>query len=191
MLVLVRHGATEWSETGQHTGSTDLPLNETGREAARKLRPRLAGTDFTLVLTSPLRRARETCELAGLGEGAQIEPDLRELDYGDYEGRTTDEVREERPGWNLWRDGSPGGETPEQAGDRADRAIARALEAGGDVALFAHGHILRILGARWLELPAAYGGHLGLGTAAVCELGYERERRVIWRWNDTAHLAAG
>ncbi|MEA2312185.1 MAG: hypothetical protein QOE28_2153 [Solirubrobacteraceae bacterium] len=191
MLVLVRHGATEWSETGQHTGSTDLPLNEAGREAARKLRPRLAGFDFTLVLTSPLRRARETCELAGLGEGAQIEPDLRELDYGDYEGRTTDEVREERPGWNLWRDGSPGGETPDAAGERADRAIARALEAGGDVALFAHGHILRILGARWLELPAAYGGHLGLGTAAVCELGYERERRVIWRWNDTAHLAAG
>ena len=188
MLVLVRHGSTEWSETGKHTGTTDVPLSETGRRQAATLRPRLAGREFTLVLVSPLSRARETCERAGLGEGAQVEPDLHELDYGDYEGLTTDQIREERPAWNLWRDGSPGGETPDAAGSRADRVISRALEAGGDVALFAHGHLLRVLGARWLELPGAYGGNLGLGTAAICELGYERERRAIWLWNDTHHL---
>ena len=188
MLVLVRHGSTEWSETGQHTGTTDVPLSEKGRRQAAMLRPRLAGREFALVLTSPLSRARETCELAGLGEHAQIEPDLHELDYGDYEGLTTDQIRETRPTWNLWRDGSPGGETPDDAGERADRVIARALQADGDAALFAHGHMLRVLGARWLELPALFGGNLGLGTAAVCELGHERERRVISLWNDTHHL---
>jgi probable phosphoglycerate mutase len=188
MLVLVRHGATEWSESGQHTGTTDLPLIDAGRRAAEKLRPRLARYDFALVLTSPLERARETCALAGLGDGAEVEPELREFEYGAYEGRTTADIREERPGWNVWRDGSPGGETAEMVGERADRAIARALEAGGDVALFAHGHVLRVIGARWIELPAVYGGHLGLGTAAVCELDYERETRVIGLWNDQSHL---
>jgi broad specificity phosphatase PhoE len=189
VLVLARHGSTEWSETGKHTGTTDVPLSEQGRRQAGLLRDRLAGREFTLVLTSPLSRARDTCELAGLGERAQVEPDLHELDYGDYEGLTTDEIRVDRPSWSVWRDGSPGGETPDQAGERADRVIARALEAGGDVAVFAHGHLLRVLGARWIELPGAYGGNLGLGTAAVCELGYERERRAIWLWNDQHHLA--
>jgi broad specificity phosphatase PhoE len=188
VLVLVRHGSTEWSETSKHTGTTDVPLSDTGRRQAKLLRARLANFDFTLVLTSPLSRARETCELAGLGDHAQVEPDLRELDYGSYEGLTTDEIREQRPTWSVWRDGSPGGETPAEAGERADRVIARATEPGGDVALFAHGHLLRVLGARWLELPGAYGGNLGLGTAAVCELGYERERRAVWLWNDQHHL---
>ncbi|MGH2968658.1 MAG: histidine phosphatase family protein [Solirubrobacteraceae bacterium] len=183
MLVLIRHGATEWSESGRHTGKTDVPLTEDGRRGAERLRERLAGYDFTLVLTSPLRRARETAELAGFGAVAQLEPGLREFDYGAYEGITTDEIRRERPGWSVWRDGSPGGETPDQVADRADRVIARALESGGDVALFAHGHLLRVLGARWIELPAIYGGHLLLGTGAVSELGYERERRAIRLWN--------
>ena len=188
MIVLIRHGPTEWSVSGRHTGSTDLPLTEDGRAAAARLRERLARYDFALVLSSPLARARETAGLAGLGDRAQLDEDLREYDYGDYEGLTTDEIRERRPGWYLWSDGAPGGETPQQVGDRADRAIARALQADGDVALFAHGHILRALGARWIELPAAHAGHLALGTAAVCELGSERERRVIRLWNDTSHL---
>jgi broad specificity phosphatase PhoE len=187
-LVLARHGATEWSATGQHTGTTDVPLTDEGRDQARRLGERLAGREFALVLTSPLSRARETCELVGLGERAQVEPDLREFDYGAYEGLTTDQIREQRPAWSLWRDGSPGGEMPDQVGERADRVIARALEAGGDVAVFAHGHLLRVLGARWVELPALYGGNLGLGTAALCELGYERERRALWLWNDQSHL---
>lgn len=187
-LVLARHGETEWSASGKHTGTTDVPLTDKGREQARRLGERLAGREFALVLTSPLSRARETCEMAGLGDRAQIEPDLHELDYGDYEGLTTDQVRERRPAWSVWRDGSPGGETPDQAGERADRVIARALEAGGDVVLFAHGHLLRVLAARWIELPGVYGGSLGLGTAALCELGYERERRAVWLWNDASHL---
>ena len=187
-IVLVRHGQTEWSASGQHTGVTDIPLTDAGRRNAERLRDRLAGYRFQLVLTSPLQRARETARLAGLGDAAQLEPDLREFDYGEYEGRTTPEIREERPGWSVWRDGAPGGEMPEDVGVRADRVIARALEAGGDVALFAHGHLLRVLGARWIELPAAYGGHLALGTASLCEVGYERERRAIWLWNDTGHI---
>ena len=189
MIVLVRHGPTEWSVSGRHTGTTDLPLTEDGRAAAERLRERLARYDFALVLSSPLARARETAELAGLGDRAQLDEDLREYDYGDYEGLTTDEIRERKPGWSLWSDGTPRGETPEQVGERAERAIARALDADGDVALVAHGHVLRTLGARWIDLPAAYAGHLSLGTAAVCELGTERERRVIRLWNDTAHLA--
>jgi len=188
VIVLVRHGPTEWSVSGRHTGNTDLELTEDGRAAAGALRERLAGYEFTSVLSSPLRRARETAELAGLGDRAQSEPDLREYDYGAYEGLTTDQIREQRPGWYLWRDGVPDGEAPDQVGARADRATARALAAGGDAVLFAHGHILRALGARWIELPAAYAGHLALGTAAVCELGLERDRRVIRLWNDTAHL---
>jgi broad specificity phosphatase PhoE len=187
-IVLVRHGATEWSASGQHTSRTDVPLTDEGRAGAAKLRERLAGFDFALVLTSPMSRARQTAELAGLGHVAQIDEDLHEFDYGDYEGRTTAEIREERPGWDVWRDDSPGGETPDQVGVRADRVIERALAAGGDVALFAHGHLLRVLGARWIEDPAVKGGNLGLSTGAVCELGFERERRAIWLWNDTTHL---
>jgi broad specificity phosphatase PhoE len=182
-IVLVRHGATEWSVAGKHTGRTDVPLTDDGRRDAERLRERLAGRAFALVLSSPLARARETAERAGLGDRAQIDDDLREFDYGEYEGRTTPEIREERPGWSVWRDGAPGGERPDDVGQRADRVIARVLEAGGDVAVFAHGHLLRVLGARWIELPAAYGGHMALSTGAVCELGYERERRAIWLWN--------
>jgi probable phosphoglycerate mutase len=183
-VVLIRHGATEWSVSGQHTSRTDIPLTEAGRGAARGLRARLAGREFALVLASPRARALETARLAGFEP--EVEPDLTEVDYGDYEGRTTPEIREQRPGWTLWTDGSPGGETPDQAGERADRVIARALQAEGDVALFAHGHILRVLAARWLDLPAARGGSFALDTAAVCELGFEREHRVISAWNQTS-----
>jgi probable phosphoglycerate mutase len=187
-VVLVRHSATEWSASGQHTSRTDVPLTDQGRRDAERLRPRLAGRDFALVLSSPLSRARETAELAGLGDRAELDEDLREFDYGEYEGRTTAEIREERPGWDVWRDDSPGGETPADVGRRADRVIERALAAGGDVALFAHGHVLRVLGARWIGDDAAQGGSLGLSTGALCELGFERERRAIWLWNDTRHL---
>lgn len=179
MIVLVRHGETEWSAAGKHTSFTDLPLTERGRAAARGLRERLAGREFALVLCSPRARSRETAELAGFSPA--VDPDLAELDYGPYEGRTTTEIRVERPGWTVWEE--PGGETLAQAGARADRVIARCLEADGDVALFAHGHILRILGARWIELPPSGGARLLLGTAAVCELGFERETRAIVRWN--------
>jgi broad specificity phosphatase PhoE len=187
-IVLVRHGATEWSASGKHTSHTDVPLTEEGRRDAERLRPRLARYDFALVLTSPLSRARDTAELAGLGDRAEIDDDLRELDYGSYDGRTTAEIREERPGWDVFHDDSPGGETPDEGGVRVDRVIERALAADGDVALFAHGHVLRILGARWMEIAAVHGDALALSTGAVCELGFERERRVIWRWNDTTHL---
>ena len=177
-VLLVRHGATEWSASGQHTSRTDIPLTEAGREAARGLS---LGREFALVLSSPLRRARETAELAGFAP--EIEPDLTEIDYGDYEGRTTPEIREERPGWTLWRDGSPGGETLAQAGERADRVIARVLAADGDVAVFAHGHILRVLAARWIGLPPERGASFALDTASISELGFEWENRVIARWN--------
>jgi probable phosphoglycerate mutase len=186
-ILLVRHGETEWSLSGQHTGTTDLPLLPAGRRRAQALGRRLAGRDFALVLTSPMIRARETQTLVGVGERVEVTDDLRELDYGEYEGLTTAHVRETRPGWDLWRDGAPGGEPLEDAGARADRVIERALEAAGDVALFAHGHILRVLGARWLDLPPVVGGALALGTAALCDLGFERERRVLWLWNDTSH----
>lgn len=186
-IVLVRHGETEWSATGKHTSVTDVPLLAGGRRDAERLGARLAAHDFTLVLTSPRARARDTAVLAGFGDVAQIDEDLVEVDYGEYEGLTTPEIRERRPGWSVWNDGSPGGETVEQVGVRADRVIERALAADGDVALFAHGHLLRILGARWIELPAAYGGHLLLSTGSVCELGFERERRAIVLWNDTSH----
>ena len=178
-IVLVRHGQTEWSRSGKHTSRTDLPLTDEGREAAERLD--LRERDFALVLTSPLRRARETCELAGLQ--GEVDADLCEFDYGDYEGLTTKEIRETRPWWSLWRDGAPGGETAAQVGARVDRVIARCLWADGDAALFAHGHVLRVLGARWLGLPPERGASLGLDTAAVCELGFERETRVVWKWN--------
>jgi broad specificity phosphatase PhoE len=187
-LILLRHGETEWSRTGRHTGRTDVPLTDAGRDQARRAGARLSAFDFALVLVSPLGRARETAELAGLGDRAEVDADLVEWDYGEVEGRTTKELRAERPGWEIWRDGAPGGETFEQLGARADRAIARALEADGDVCLVAHGHFCRVTGARWLELPAVRGGSFTLGTAAICELGFERERRVVRVWNDTAHL---
>jgi broad specificity phosphatase PhoE len=182
-VFLARHGETEWSASGKHTSHTDIELTERGERAARALGERLSGRDYALVLTSPLRRARDTCTLAGLAEHAEVDPDLREFEYGDYEGLTTPEIREQFPGWDLWRDGCPGGETARQVGERVDRLIARALFAGGHVAMFAHGHVLRVLGARWLELGPECGGRLGLDTAALCELGFERERRVLWLWN--------
>jgi probable phosphoglycerate mutase len=180
-IVLVRHGQTEWSASGKHTSTTDLPLTDEGRRAATALRERLRDRDFALVLSSPRRRARDTCELAGLK--CEVDEDLAEFDYGDYEGLTTKEIRAERPDWSLWRDGAPGGEVAAQVGARVDRVIARALEAGGDVALFAHGHVLRVLAARWLELPPERGGSFALDTASVSELGFERETRVLWHWN--------
>jgi broad specificity phosphatase PhoE len=188
MIVLVRHGATEWSESGQHTSFTDIPLTDEGRRDGERLRDRLARYSFALVLTSPLGRARTTAELAGLGDVAEVTDDLREFDYGEYEGRTTPEIRTERPGWSVWTAGAPGGETVEQVGARADRVIERVANVDGDVAIFAHGHVLRVLGARWLELHPRYGGHLGLGTGSISELGHERERRAIWLWNDRSHL---
>ena len=182
-IVLIRHGETEWSRTGRHTSTTDLPLTEEGRARALALGERLGGRRFGLVLTSPMRRSRDTAELAGLGDRAEVTEDLHEVAYGSYEGRTAIDIREERPGWDLWRDGTPDGESLAAAGERADRVIARALAAEGDVALVGHGHMLRVLGARWIDLPPETGGSLGLGTAAICELGFHRDRRIIWHWN--------
>jgi len=182
-IVLVRHGETEWSASGQHTSRTDLALTERGRERAEALGANLAGRKFALVWCSPLRRARETCELVGLGEQMAIDEDLREWDYGEYEGLTTPQIRERRPGWNLWRDGCPGGEAPEQVGARADRLLSRLRGAEGDCALFAHGHILRVIGARWVNEPVAFGARLALSTGTLSTLGFERETEVVREWN--------
>ena len=184
-IVLVRHGQTEWSASSKHTSTTDLPLTDEGRRAAAALT--LRDREFAVVLTSPRLRARETCELAGLR--GEVDDDLAEFDYGAYEGLTTKEIREQRPWWSLWRDGCPGGETAADVGSRVDRVIARVRWADGDVALFAHGHVLRVLGARWLGLPPESGALFALDTAAVCELGFERENRVVWKWNVTRESA--
>jgi broad specificity phosphatase PhoE len=186
-IVLVRHGETEWSASGKHTGVTDVPLIDAGRRIAERLRERLAGREYALVLSSPRERARVTAELAGFGDALQIDEDLVEVDYGEYEGRTTPEIRAEWDGWSVWEHGAPGGETVDDAGRRADRVIERALGVDGDVLLFAHGHLLRILAARWLGEPAAFGGQLLLSTGSVSELGFERERRALALWNDTSH----
>ncbi|HZU25646.1 MAG TPA: histidine phosphatase family protein [Bryobacteraceae bacterium] len=183
-LWLMRHGETEWSLSGAHTGRTDIPLTERGRENARKMGEALQCHPFALVLTSPLSRARDTCALAGYGKVAQIEPDLHEWEYGEYEGRSTADIRGERPGWELWNDGVPNGETVEQVGVRARRVIERAVAArGGEVALFAHGHILRILTSCWLGLPPDCGRLFALDTASISILGHERDTRVISKWN--------
>lgn len=184
-VLTVRHAETEWSLNGRHTGRTDIPLTEHGRDTAVALRSRLGEWRFDLVLVSPLGRARETCELCGLDADAQPSLDLLEWDYGDYEGLTTPEIRAERPGWLLWRDGCPGGESPADVGVRADRVIAEINASGGNVAVFSHGHLLRTLGARWIALGPESGGRLGLSTAAICVLGHEGETAVIARWNDT------
>src|SRR3978361_2080870 len=183
---LVRHGPTEWSESGQHTGTTDVPLTENGEDAARAVGPVLAKQWFALVLSSPMSRAWRTAELAGLT--AERDGDLCEWNYGDYEGRTTPEIRETVPGWTVWRDGCPNGEIAGEVGARIDRAIARLQQVDGDVAVFAHGHVLRVLAARWLGETPEFGRHYALSTAAVCVLGFERESPVIFRWNDTHHL---
>ena len=182
-IVLVRHGETEWSLSGQHTSRTDLPLIEAGVERARAIGPLLAGWDFSLVLTSPLRRARETCDLAGFGDRAEVLEDLREWDYGEYEGLTTPQIRETRPDWNLWRDGCPGGEAPPEVGARADRALARLASTDGDGVAFAHGHILRVLTVRWAEMEVAEGARFKFGAGAIGVLGHERETRAIEHWN--------
>lgn len=182
-VYVIRHGETEWSLSGQHTGITDIPLTEHGREVARLLAPILARETFTLVLTSPLQRARETCELAGLGHRAEIEPDLMEWNYGEYEGLTPREIHEKAPGWMIFRDGCPGGETPEEVGAQVDRVIARVRSVTGTVALFAHGHVLRVLAARWLGLPPMGGQHFLLDTATLNILGYYRGVPAIKSWN--------
>jgi probable phosphoglycerate mutase len=180
-VVLLRHGATEWSASGRHTGRTDVPLTEQGREQARALGTAVADRHFAEVLTSPLQRASETCRLAGL-DGTVVE-DVREWDYGHHEGRTTPEIREEDPGWTVWRGPVPGGERLEEVGARADRVVARLLAAGGDVAVVSHGHFLRVLAARWLDLPPVEGRRFALDTATVSVLGTEREARVVRLWN--------
>lgn len=185
-LWLVRHGETEWSLSGAHTSRTDIPLTEHGRKRAEELREYLKGTHFDRVYTSPMQRARETCEIAGLGAQAEIEENLREWDYGESEGKTTKEMRAKygKPDWSVWTDPILGGEAVEHVGERADAVIAHALGAGsGKVALFAHAHILRILAARWIGLPAVAGKLFGLGTGSVSVLGWERETRVVSHWN--------
>ena len=180
---LLRHAETEWSRTGKHTGSTDIPLTERGRRQAQAVGAALRDRDFALVLTSPLGRALETCRLAGFGERAVQRDELMEWDYGTYEGRTTAEVREERPGWTLWRDGVPEGETVEQVGERVDRVLDDLRPLDGDALLFAHGHVLRVLTARWLELDPGAGRLFALDPATISALGNERETAVIKLWN--------
>ena len=185
-LWLVRHGETEWSLSGAHTSRTDIPLTDQGRERAKKLGEYLKGTRFDAVFESPMKRARETCEIAGFGGVAKVEDRLKEWDYGVYEGKTTKEIQQEIPGWSVWKSEIVGGETVDHVGERADGVIGRALKAapaGGKVALFAHAHILRILAVRWMGLPAKDGALLVLGTGSVSVLGWERETRVIERWN--------
>ena len=184
--VLVRHAETEWSRAGQHTGRTDIPLTDAGRAAARTLAERLPPGGFNLVLVSPLVRARETCELCGLGAHAQLREELMEWDYGDYEGLTTQQIHAQRPNWNLWRDGCPGGESPAQVGARADRVITELRNAQATAAVvFSHGHMLRVLGARWIVLEPHAGSKLGLSTGAVCVLAHEHATPILSRWNDT------
>ena len=182
-IYLLRHGETEWSRAGRHTGTTDLPLTENGRAAARALRPALAAESFDLVLTSPLRRARETCELAGLGPRAEIDADLAEWNYGEYEGRTSAEIQAQRPGWVIFRDGCPGGESPDQVAARADRVIARVRAVQGNVALFAHGHILRVFVSRWIGLAPRAGENFLLDTSTLSVLGYYGDAPAVQTWN--------
>jgi len=182
-VFLVRHGETEWSRAHRHTGRTDLPLTEEGRRVAQQLGPRLARERFTLVLSSPRQRALETARLAGLGPEVVIDPDLSEWDYGEYEGLTTPEIRERVPDWTVFTHPCPGGETQAQVSARADRVVERLRTADGDVAVFSHGHMGRVLTARWLGLEARFGRHFVLGTATLNLLGYERETPAVVTWN--------
>lgn len=181
--ILIRHGETAWSLSGQHTGVTDIPLTENGRSHARRLAPLLSDATFSLVLTSPMQRARETCALVGLGDRATIDDDLMEWRYGEYEGLTTKEIRERHPGWSIFADGCPGGESPEQIAARVDRVMARVRSVQGDVALIAHGHLFRVFAARWLGLPPAAGSHFLLDTATVSVLSYYHGVPAVRRWN--------
>ena len=189
VVYLARHGETAWTVSGQHTGVTDLPLTAQGEVEARQLGERLAGLTFASVLTSPLRRAVRTCELAGFGSAARVEPDLREWNYGAYEGLTSAEIHNERPDWQLFRDGCPGGESPDQVGERADRVARRVREMGGDMLLFSSGHFLRVFAARWLELEPGAGRYFLLGTASLSAVGYEHDRSepAIRLWNEIPH----
>jgi broad specificity phosphatase PhoE len=190
VVYLARHGETAWSLSGQHTGRTDLPLTERGERNARALGERLRGMTFAKVLTSPLQRAVRTCELAGFGAVAKIDPDLVEWDYGQYEGRRTAEIHAKRPDWQLFRDGCPGGESPDQIGARADRVVGRVRAVKGGVLVFSSGHFLRVLAARWLGLDAAGGRYLLLSTASLSALGYEHHQAepAIRLWNETRHV---
>ncbi len=184
-VFLIRHGETEWSLSGQHTGTTDIPLTENGRQVARLLKPILANQPFALALTSPLRRARETCELAGLGQQCQVDPDLVEWNYGEYEGLTPKQIHDIKPGWMVFTDGAPGGETPEQIESRIDRVIGKIQAVGvkGDVIVFAHGHLIRAFAARWLGLRASEGRFFLLDTATVNVLTDYRDTPAVKRWN--------
>ena len=194
IVYLARHGETAWTISGQHTGLTDLPLTERGERTARRLGERLKGLTFDLVLTSPLQRAARTCELAGFKSTAEVDKDLVEWDYGQYEGRRTVEILAERPGWELFRDGCPGGESPQQVSVRADRVVKRVREVGGDVLIFTSGHVMRVLAVRWLGLePSVNCKFFMLSTASLSALGYEhnRSRPVIRLWNETRHVEMG
>jgi probable phosphoglycerate mutase len=190
IVYLARHGETAWTLTGQHTGLTDLPLTERGERNARRLEERLRGVTFAKVFTSPLQRATRTCELAGFGAVAEIDRDLLEWNYGEYEGRRTADIHKERPDWQLFRDGCPGGESPSEVGARADRAVKRARSVEGDVLIFSSGHFLRVFAARWLGLDAAFGRCFLLSTASLSALGYEHNlsQPVIRLWDDTRHV---
>jgi probable phosphoglycerate mutase len=187
---LVRHGETEWARLGRHTGRTDIPLTDLGREQALALGRRLAGHPFALVLTSPRSRATDTARLAGFGDAAEIDVDLAEWDYGDLEGRLTADIRKDFPDWSIWTGPWPGGETAEEVARRADRLLARCLhpDVAGDVLLFSHGHLLRMLAARWLRLPPSSGGLFALATATISILGWDRDEPVIETWNEACHL---
>ena len=186
VVVVVRHGQTAWSLEGRHTSRTDIPLTDAGRREAALLATPLREYTFALVLTSPRRRASETCALAGFGAVARTDDDVEEWDYGDYEGRTTADIRRERPGWSLWADGAPGGEDAAEVGRRADRVIARLRAVDGNALVFAHAHVLRVLGARWIDLDPTEGARFALDPARWSVLGYEREVAVIREWNTTA-----
>jgi probable phosphoglycerate mutase len=190
VIYLARHGETAWSISGQHTGRTDLPLTERGERNARQLGQRLMGLSFHLILTSPLQRAMHTCDLAGFRTGSIVDDDLLEWDYGEYEGRRSADIYNERPGWQLFRDGCPGGESPEQVAARADRVASKLRATNGDVLIFSSGHFLRVLAARWIGLKAEAGRYFMLSTASLSALGYEHDRSqsVIRLWDDTRHV---
>jgi probable phosphoglycerate mutase len=189
-VLLIRHGETEWSLSGQHTGSTDIPLTDHGEAVARLLAPVLADRNFSLVLCSPLQRARRNCELAGLGEQASIDPDLAEWNYGSYEGLKTSAIREQHSGWLVFRDGCPEGESPAEVGEQVDRVIRRVRENGGRVALFAHVHVLRVFVARWIELSPSHGAHFLLDTSTLTILSYYRAPRKIKKTVDLGMISA-